>query len=170
MVHANQPREDDLLALDRTIERMRRMVIRHMQQMPEGVPQLPFEVAALRAAEAVAELEAPGSAPTIKDLAEYHGVDHSTASRMVATAERQGLVERTTDAQDRRRVTLALTAPGRQAVEEMPFLRSRFLDAAMSDWTDSDVTAFRHLFERFRLCVDRAFASPAAQRGATSRR
>lgn len=154
MAHTNLERTEDLLALDRTIERMRRMVMEHARHMPEDVPALPFDLAALRATEAVKELAAAGTSPTIKDVAAYHGLDHSTASRMVALAERQGLVERGAGCIDRRRVELTLTDKGQQVVQEIPQFRVQVLGEALQEWEDRDISLFRQMLERFRLSID----------------
>ena len=130
------------------------MVMEHARQMPEQVPALPFEMAALRATEAVGDLVAAGTTPTIKDVAAYLGVDHSTASRMVASAERHGLVLRTQDTADRRRITLHLSDKGEVVIDEIPQLRVQVLAEALHDWNDHDVMEFRHLLERFRLSID----------------
>lgn len=130
------------------------MVMEHARQMPAQVPALPFEIAALRATEAVGDLAAGGTTPTIKDVATYLGVDHSTASRMVASAERHGLVERTPDTSDRRRITLNLSDKGEVVIEEIPQLRVQVLAEALHEWDDHDITEFRHLLERFRLTLD----------------
>jgi len=52
----------------------------------------------------------PGS--NLTDLAEYIGVSLPSMSKLVDTLTYRGFIERTPDAQDRRRVRLGLTEPG----------------------------------------------------------
>lgn len=153
MVHTTSRRAEDLAALDRTIERMRRMVMEHAKAVGQ-VPTIAIDMAALRATEAVGHLVASGVVPTIKDVALYQGIDQSTASRMVASAQRHGLIHRGHDPADRRRTTLSLTTEGTHLIEEIPRLRVQVLAEALQEWQDAEVSDFRALLERFRVNID----------------
>jgi DNA-binding MarR family transcriptional regulator len=138
---------------------MRRMVLAHQRALPHGAAAFPYDVAIMRATEAVSELADEGS-PTIKDVAAYLGLEHSTTSRALTAAEHSGLVLRSHDEVDRRKVSLHLTPKGADLVREIPAMRQQFLDGAMTDWADDDVSELCALLERFRVTIDRAFASP----------
>lgn len=62
----------------------------------------------------------------VRDLAEHAGVSAPTATRILDTLERRGLARRRQSREDRRGVSVTLTDPGRQALEEQhAWLRSR---------------------------------------------
>jgi DNA-binding MarR family transcriptional regulator len=62
----------------------------------------------------------------VRDLAEHAGVSASTATRILDTLERRGLVRRRQTPEDRRGVSVTLTRPGRAALgEQHAWLRSR---------------------------------------------
>ncbi len=63
-----------------------------------------------------AELGADDSFP-VGALAEAAGIAQPTATRMLDGLERQGVVERRPSTEDRRSVTVHLTAPGRRLLE-----------------------------------------------------
>jgi DNA-binding MarR family transcriptional regulator len=61
----------------------------------------------------------------VRDLAEHAGVSPPTATRILDTLERRGLVRRRQSPEDRRGVSVTLTDPGRQALgEQHAWLRS----------------------------------------------
>jgi DNA-binding MarR family transcriptional regulator len=55
--------------------------------------------------------------PTMRELTQLLGLDKSSVSGLVDRAQRRGLVERIPSVVDRRSVTVALTAEGRQLVD-----------------------------------------------------
>ena len=62
----------------------------------------------------------------VRDLAEHAGVSAPTATRILDTLERRGLVRRRQSAEDRRGVSITLTDHGRRALgEQHAWLRSR---------------------------------------------
>ena len=62
----------------------------------------------------------------VRDLAEHAGVSAATATRILDTLERRGLVRRRQTREDRRGVSVTLTEPGRQALgEQHAWLRNR---------------------------------------------
>lgn len=140
-------------ALDRTLERMRKTVTDLAHSAPAVMPGLPYDFAALRVAESVARLQSP----TIKDVAADLGVDHSTTSRAVAGAERQGLLTRSVHPTDRRQVVLTLTAEGTKISEQLPALRQHMLDESLHDWSAEEISQFREFLERFRIVLEKNF-------------
>jgi DNA-binding MarR family transcriptional regulator len=62
----------------------------------------------------------------VRDLAEHAGVSAPTATRILDTLERRGLVRRRPSSEDRRGVSVTLTDRGRRALgEQHEWLRSR---------------------------------------------
>jgi len=55
--------------------------------------------------------------PTVGEVATLTGLSQSAATRLVDRLERAGIAERVPAPEDRRRTRIALTAPGREAVE-----------------------------------------------------
>ncbi len=86
---------------------------------------------------------------TIAELADAMDVAHSTASRLVARAERAGAVARTCDPRDTRRVNVTLTDAGRDLAAQALAYRLRILSAATSDWTAQQRHTFATLLTRF---------------------
>ena len=155
MTHANSERGEQIEALDRTMERMRKIVADLAHSAPVIMPGFPYDFAALRVTESVARL----GTPTIKDVAADCGVDHSTTSRAVASAQRQGLLTRTTHPDDRRQVMLSLTEQGQQISEQMPALRQHMLDESLHDWSAQELSQFREFLERFRVVLEKNFSN-----------
>ena len=155
MTHANSDRHVRIEALDRTLERMRKTVTDLAHSAPAVMPGLPYDFAALRVTESVARLDSP----TIKDVAADLGVDHSTTSRAVAGAQRQGLIKRSAHPTDRRQVLLALTDQGAKISEELPALRQHMLDESLHDWSAAEISQVREFLERFRLVLEKNFTN-----------
>lgn len=153
MTHANSDRAARIDALDRTLERMRKIVTDLAHSAPTMMPGLPYDFASLRVAESVARLESP----SIKEVAQDLGVDHSTTSRAVAAAERQGLISRTAHPRDKRQAILTLTATGAKISAELPALRQHMMDESLHDWSDEEISQFREFLERFRVVLEKNF-------------
>ncbi len=84
-----------------------------------------------------------------KDLAAACALDPSTISRAVAALVRAGLVVRTADPEDGRASRLAMTASGRQALDEVDRWSDRLLSDALRDWTVEDLNTLAGLLQRF---------------------
>lgn len=65
------------------------------------------------------------------DLAAHEGVTAPTQSRLVASLEHQGLLQRMPDTEDRRATLLAITTQGRRQLERLRGERSAFLVAQL---------------------------------------
>ena len=86
---------------------------------------------------------------TVADLAVQLDVAHSTASRLIARAEKTGAVIRTADRDDQRRVTVQLTPAGHRLAATALEYRLQSLRDATSDWTDHERASFADLLTRF---------------------
>ena len=75
----------------------------------------------------------------IGDIAEREGVSAPTATRLVASLEERGLVERTTDPADRRSWYVSLTALGAETVEGARRARTASLAQKLSTLSEQDL-------------------------------
>lgn len=71
-------------------------------------------------------------------LASGFGLDPSTITRQVQAMERVGLVERHSDAQDRRASILQLTEEGRSVLAHTRAHRRQRMEAVFADWDGQD--------------------------------
>ena len=89
-----------------------------------------------------------GSA-SISELAEAIGVDQPRASRLVSDAAARGLVERTSDPADARRIVVQLSASGRESLASMKDSRRSAVTSALDGFTDAETATFAALLSRF---------------------
>ena len=75
---------------------------------------------------------------TLSELAERERVSAPSMNRIVNCLEESGYVTRTPDADDRRKVNIALSESGRDVVAETVRLRDAWLEAALSDLPPRD--------------------------------
>ena len=75
----------------------------------------------------------------IGDLAAHEHVSPPTATRLVASLEMEGLLQREVDDEDRRSALISLTEPGRQALSELRRKRTEALAARLADLSPSDL-------------------------------
>lgn len=113
-------------------------------------------VRVLRAVEQCQQLTGGAS---IREVAEFLAVEHSTASRSVAAVVAAGLVTKASAADDQRRCTLVLTDEGRQALESVADRRSELVAEMIADWpqnrVDTLVELLDSLTERFERVAAR---------------
>ena len=79
---------------------------------------------------------------SVADIAGQLGIDHSGASRLIASAERQGYLLRHTDKADARRVELKVTRKGRALLSAARRWQSATFRELVADWDPADVDAF----------------------------
>lgn len=84
----------------------------------------------------------------LSELATRQGVDVSTASRQVASAEGRGWIERAPDPGDRRAARLDLTPSGRRLLDDYRHERRRLLDEVLGEWQEQDRRALADLINR----------------------
>ncbi len=78
---------------------------------------------------------------TIGELGERMYLACSTATDLIDRMERNGLVERTRDANDRRVIRLRVLEKGHQMVEEVLAARKRYLAEVLQDVPQEDIQA-----------------------------
>jgi len=83
------------------------------------------------------------------DLAMASNLGVSHASRLVEGLVRDGLVERTVPADDRRVTILAATPSGKQAARRIEQQFHGLITARLGDFLDQEVLDFAMLFQRF---------------------
>jgi DNA-binding MarR family transcriptional regulator len=86
---------------------------------------------------------------TVSAVAGALGVDQPRASRLVARAVDAGLVARTADQLDGRRVLLTLTRRGTEYAAQVHRFRQAMFAEAMTGWTPRQVATFARLLTRF---------------------
>lgn len=144
--------------LDRALLRMRRTVVRpEITSVPIPALGRTVDLAKVMACLVIADLQAledPAPPVTVKDVAAALELEHSTASRLLTEAEAEGLVIRRTDPTDRRRTVAELTSTGQAVVEQSSAIRAWAIDAMLSEWPATDLTAFTELVERFSATIE----------------
>lgn len=113
----------------------------------------------LRVLRAVEQREKAGQPASIREVAEYMAVEHSTASRTVTGAVAAGLLTKTLAAEDQRRCMLALTDAGRKALAEVTERRRDMVAETVAHWADDDVDTLVDLLQRLVTDFERGIAS-----------
>ncbi len=115
-------------------------------------------VSTLRVLRAVEECQRTGGGASIRDVADFMAVEHSTASRTVATVVAAGLLTKTSAPDDQRRCALVLTDIGRKALATVADRRRDLVAETIADWPDADVETLVELLarltERFEPAAD----------------
>lgn len=111
----------------------------------------------LRVLRAVEQCELSGGA-SIRDVAEFLAVEHSTASRSVAAVVAAGLVTKAFAADDQRRCTLVLTDAGRHALQTVTDRRRELVAEMIADWPETRVETLVDLLDRLTERLERAAA------------
>ncbi|MGO8870658.1 MAG: MarR family winged helix-turn-helix transcriptional regulator [Acidimicrobiales bacterium] len=91
----------------------------------------------------------------VTDLAEMLGVDTPTVTRKVQQLERDGMVVRQTDPDDRRASRIRLTPAGRRTIERVRRARRAWLGQLLQDWDDDHLSALADLLSRFAEDLER---------------
>lgn len=105
-------------------------------------------VSTLRVLRAVEECQRTQSGASIRDVAEFMAIEHSTASRTVAAVVAAGLLTKTSAPDDQRRCALVLTDVGRKALATVTERRRALVAETIADWPDTDVDTLVALLDR----------------------
>lgn len=130
---------DDFATLDE-------LVVRLAQQRRSPAYQrlllqdLPIQISGLRVLRTIERLRARGEMPTVKDVAADHGIEQSTASRVVNAVVTSGFVTKSTCGDDQRKTRLDLTAAGRDVLDQATAKRQELLAQITADWPTDDIT------------------------------
>jgi DNA-binding MarR family transcriptional regulator len=92
----------------------------------------------------------PGGEMCCSDIADSVGVSRATMTGLLDGLERDGLVRRVDHAEDRRRVTITLTANGRRFLDEMLPGHFRSLARVMANLSENDRKKLRELLGKVR--------------------
>jgi DNA-binding MarR family transcriptional regulator len=111
-------------------------------------------VSTVRVLRAVEQAQLRVGTASVKDVAEYAGVEHSTASRMVAGVVASGLVSKASSTEDQRRCDLVLTESGREALAALTDRRRRAVAELVADWPDADVDHLVMLLDRLAARIE----------------
>jgi DNA-binding MarR family transcriptional regulator len=95
------------------------------------------------------KLSAGGDSLRVTDLAEMLGVDTPSVTRKVQQLERDGMVVRQTDPDDRRVSKIRLTPAGRRTLERVWRARRVWLEGLLAGWDDEDLATLADLLGRF---------------------
>jgi DNA-binding MarR family transcriptional regulator len=90
-----------------------------------------------------------GSSMRVTELAEQLQVDAPTVTRKIQQLERDGLVGRHADPDDRRATQIELTSAGKRTIERVNKARRAWLESLLSDWDTKDLDSFAELLGRF---------------------
>lgn len=119
-----------------------------------GSVEIPGGLGSFRVLRAVERLSGAG-AVSVGDVAEALVVDPSTASRVVERCVAAGLLDRSADAQDRRRSVLALTEAGSGILAAVTGNRRALLAEVVEGWPDGDVVRLVELLTALLHGLDR---------------
>jgi DNA-binding MarR family transcriptional regulator len=112
----------------------------------------------VRLLRAVEHCQAHGGGASIRDVADFMAVEHSTASRSVASAASAGLLTKTFAADDQRRCTLVLTDAGRDALATVTDRRRELVAELIADWPDANIDTLVALLGRLTERFEHAAA------------
>jgi DNA-binding MarR family transcriptional regulator len=133
--------DDDVEAVERAMVAIRRLQQRRtLAKLSQVDPSLTAVVDTIE--------QHPDQA-TVSSIAGALGVDQPRASRLVARAVDAGLVTRTADQFDGRRVLLTLTKRGIEHAAGVHHFRQAMFAEAMADWTPRQISTFARLLTRF---------------------
>jgi DNA-binding MarR family transcriptional regulator len=101
------------------------------------------------------KLHVHGDLLRVTDLAELLGVDTPTVTRKVQQLEREGMVSRRPDADDRRATRITLTPAGRRSLERVLEARRQWLDRVVEGWDEDELATFATLLGKFASSLER---------------
>jgi DNA-binding MarR family transcriptional regulator len=101
------------------------------------------------------KLSVGGDSLRVTDLAELLGVDTPTVTRKIQQLEREKLVSRHPDPDDRRATRIKLTKSGRSALERVMKARREWFDRLVEDFDGSELATFATLLGRFSSALQR---------------
>ena len=142
----------DLAQVEELLSRLTtlRRTPRYRQRLVEGTG-LDGRVTTMRVLRTVDILTRSGIAPSVGDLAQRLGMEHSNTSRTVDAVVEQGLLNKQKSAADGRRIELSLTPRGRRSIRELDERRDRVHAEMIDEWPAEDMATLVALLEK--LCA-----------------
>ena len=135
-----------LVALDHALLEIRRLVNRPgYRRRLLGPLGRRIELSTVRVLHAVDQAERP---PSIGEVAVTLAIDPSTASRLVEQRVTDGLLRRSPDPDDRRRVVLTMTPQGDALLAELADSRREMLAEVTRGWSATERRDLERLLER----------------------
>lgn len=110
-------------------------------------------------------LHAQGDSLRVTGLADLLGVDAPTVTRKVQQLEREGMVARQADAQDRRATRIRLTPSGGRALEQIMRARREWFDHLLEGWEEGDLAIFATMLERFAVALEQDLEDARGEAG-----
>jgi DNA-binding MarR family transcriptional regulator len=139
------PTSDDVVGAERALERLFRLTVsRKMysrQSAAVGAVVTRAGYAVLRSVDQAGQL-------SMTELARECSMDPAAAGRQVRALEEDGLVARSTDADDARVTVVRLTPEGAAVYRRIVEVRTTHLDEVLSGWTPEDRAALTGLVDR----------------------
>ena len=157
----DEPRGEDLQALDDALVRLRRLWTASRAHVLDDLGQR-VEMSSVLVVEACARAQAGGGEASVGEVAAFLDVEPSTASRLVDRAVRAGLVGRTASEVDGRRSALVLTGTGHALRAKAVAARRGWLDDVVHDWSEPDLRSLAVALGRFADAIGAA-APPHAR-------
>lgn len=113
-------------------------------------------IASLRVLRSV---ERSAADPSISQVAADLGVEHSTASRSVASLVRAGLLKSRRCEDDQRQARLQLTERGQTQLDQATRRRQEILGSLLEEWGERDVRTLARLLNDLRHRFDEEFGA-----------
>jgi DNA-binding MarR family transcriptional regulator len=107
-------------------------------------------------------LHVQGDALRVTALAELLGIDAPSVTRKIQQLERDGLVARQPDPDDRRATLIRLTPSGRRTLERVLRARREWYDRLFDGWDQADLADLASLLGRFSRALERDLGDPHA--------
>ena len=147
-VPRRRPDTSGIDAIDDAFLRLRRLwsASRH-QVEDDGITRV--ELSSLLVVEACARKVAERAEANVSDVAFLADVTSSTATRLVDAAVSAGFLQRQPSAYSGRRTALVLTPAGQALRRRAVEARRTWLSEQLAQWSESDVTQFGRLLQRF---------------------
>jgi DNA-binding MarR family transcriptional regulator len=101
------------------------------------------------------KLHIHGDGLRVTDLAELLGVDAPTVTRKIQQLERERLISRRPDPDDRRATRIMLTPAGSQTLSRVLEARREWYEGLLSGWNNADLHSFATLLGRFSSALQR---------------
>ena len=144
----NQDRVELCAKLDRSLLQIQRLAVRpEVLEFLDPATYSGPSMAEVMACSFIADFEHKSDL-SVKDIAAALGLDHSTVSRLAGNLERDGLVVRSQDLEDKRKTAISLTEAGKTVAENANQFRSWILSQLLQDWTEVEISELTNSLNR----------------------